>query len=263
VVRVASLHVYPIKSLGGASVAASTVDGRGLRHDRRWMLVDETGTFLSQRTIAPMALFRVGLFPDRLDVTGPTGDVLSIPHVTAAERIPVRVWNSEVEAARVSDAADAWFTAQMERPARLVYMPDDVVRPTHPDYTLPGDRVGFADAFPVLVAGEASLDDLNSRLETPIPMNRFRPNIVVTGSEPYAEDEWPAFVLGGVRYRRAKRCGRCRVTTTNQDTAEVGVEPLRTLATYRRDGNSVQFGTYFVPESEGAVAVGESLVVPS
>lgn len=260
-IRVASLHLYPIKSLGGLALASSEVEPRGLRLDRRWMLVDEEGVFLSQRTIERMALFRVQVSDSGLTVTGPSGERFEVPHDPVQERLTVRVWQSEVEAVRVSDEADAWFTAEMGQSARLVYMPDETIRTTHPDFSQPGDHVGFADALPVLVAGEASLADLNARLEVPIPMNRFRANIIVSGSEPYAEDTWTGFTLGGVRFRHAKSCGRCRVTTTDQETAVVGKEPLKTLATYRRRENSVIFGTYYIPETWGRIAVGDELIL--
>ncbi|MGV3617756.1 MAG: MOSC domain-containing protein [Fimbriimonas sp.] len=266
--RVASLHVYPIKSLGGDALESSAVEPRGLRHDRRWMLVDEEGVFRSQRTIEQMALFRVHLQSDSLRVVGPRGSQFGVPFGAKRETLTVKVWGSEVEAVRVSEEADAWFTEQLERPCRLVYMPDETIRPTHPQFTLPGDHVGFADAMPVLVASQASLDDLNERLkilndplDMPLPMNRFRPNIVVEGTAPYAEDTWKGFTLGGIRFRHAKQCGRCRVTTTNQETGEVGQEPLRTLATYRRGESAVLFGTYYVPEAFGTVAVGDELMV--
>lgn len=260
--KIASLHVYPVKSLGGISLDTSRVEARGLLGDRRWMLVDENDQFLTQRTFAEMALLKV----QSMDETGLTlrdaaGETIQVPSRPEGERRTVRVWKSEVDAIRVSDAADAWFTERLGQTARLVYMPDDSFRPTHPDFTRPGDQVSFADAFPVLVISQTSLDDLNARLETPIPMNRFRGNLIVEGSEPYAEDAWTGFTVGGVRYRYVKHCGRCRVTTTDQETAEVGIEPLRTLATYRREGNNVIFGTYFVPESEGQIRVGDALEI--
>lgn len=260
-VRVSSLHVYPIKSLGGHPRDVSGVEPRGLRHDRRWMLVDEEGVFLSQRTIERMALFRVTSGEFGLRVIGPSGARFEVPFANEGERLTVRVWQSEVEAVRVSDAADAWFSAEMGQPARLVYMPDEAVREPNPQFSREGDRIGFSDAMPVLVAGESSLEDLNSRLESPIPMNRFRANIIVSGSEAYAEDGWrEGFTLGGVRFRHAKHCGRCRVTTTDQETAVVGQEPLRALAKYRREGNNVIFGTYYIPEAAGVVSVGDELV---
>jgi len=260
---VASLHVYPIKSLGGVTLGQSAVTRRGLRHDRRWMLVDEDGVFLSQRSISRMALFRQVITPAGLRVQGPSGATLEIPIDAERERVEVQVWKSEVEAVRVSDEADAWFSSEMGRPARLVYMPEDSVRPTHPDFTQPGDLVGFADAFPVLVISQASLDDLNRRLEEPIPMNRFRPNVVLDGCAPYEEDHWSGFTLNGIHFRHAKTCGRCQVTATSQETGSVGKEPLRTLATYRKEGSVVYFGCYYVPETEGEACVGDELEIAS
>jgi len=257
--EVSGLHVYPIKSLGGIALDRSVVERKGLRNDRRWMLVDDEGVFLSQRTFAEMALLKVFHEDGALGVRDREGAPIKIPSVPEGNEVIVTVWKSEVAARHVSATVDEWFSDRLGRAARLVWMPDDFIRPTHPDYTQPGDHVGFADAFPVLVAGEASLVDLNSRLDAPIPMNRFRPNVVLKGTDPYEEDGWTTFTLGGVRYRRAKKCGRCRVTTTDQDTAEVGVEPLRTLATYRREDNVVFFGCYFVPETDGEIEVGDRL----
>jgi uncharacterized protein YcbX len=222
------------------------------------MVVDEDGGFLSQRSKPEMCLFHPSIAGGALRIR--SGDCeIELPLQPEGERVQVQVWRDVCEAVRVSDEADAWLTKHLGIPARLVYMPEDVVRQTNLDFTLPGDKVGFADAFPLLVASHASLEDLNRRLAEPIPMNRFRPNLVLSGTDPFEEDSWPAFELGGIRFRAAKKCGRCQVTTTNQDTAEVGQEPLRTLATFRRDGNTVLFGAYFVPESGGVVRVGDDL----
>lgn len=260
-VAVSELNVYPVKGLRGFSPTVWPVEPRGLRHDRRWMLVDEEGRFLSQRNTPRMCLYRTAMSDERLQVASPSGETFEVPKVAAGERLPVTVWDWNGEAVRVSDEADAWFTRELGKPARLVHMPEDVARQTRLEFSLPGDRVGFADAFPTLVASQASLEDLNSRLDEPLPMNRFRPNIVVSGCGAWAEDEWLAFALGDTRFRAAKHCGRCQVTATNQDTAEVGQEPLRTLATFRRKGDSgvVYFGAYFVPEGQGALKVGDLL----
>lgn len=255
---VAALYVYPLKGAAGISLDASVVEPWGLRGDRRWMLVDETGGFISQRNF-PL-LCRIAVEQGDKEITFGFGeDSLTLPIATNGPRTTVRVWQDDVQAQAVSAEADAWFSERLGRPCRLVHIPPDAFRQTHLEYTRPGDRVGFADAFPVLVASEASLADLNARLEHPLPMNRFRPNLVIGGCLPYEEDEWPAFTLGGVRFRAAKKCGRCSVTTTDQETGEVGVEPLRTLATYRREGKTVAFGAYFVPENEGILRVGEPL----
>jgi uncharacterized protein YcbX len=138
-------------------------------------------------------------------------------------------------------------------------MPDDSHRQVRLDFAQPGDIVSFADAFPILMASEESLADLNSRLAEPLPMNRFRANIIIQGVEAFGEDLWPTVSIGDLRLRAAKKCGRCSVTATNQDTGVVGTEPLRTLATYRQDGNAVMFGAYFIPEATGRIAVGDSL----
>ncbi|AIE84136.1 MOSC domain-containing protein [Fimbriimonas ginsengisoli] len=257
---VASLHLYPVKGMGGISLDASPVEARGLRHDRRWMLVDGNGRFLSQRAIPAMCLFRPEMREDSMRIAGPDGSTVDVPLGSEGERLTVQVWASYCDAIRVPPFVDEWFSERMEMPVRMVYMPDDSIRPTHPDFTRPGDKVGFADAMPVLVASRASLDSLNARLAEPLPMNRFRPNIVVEGVSAHEEDAWPGFELSGVRFRAAKKCGRCQVTTTNQETAEVGIEPLRTLANYRLEGNAVYFGAYFVPEGEGVVSVGDALV---
>lgn len=255
---VASLHVYPIKGLRGIDLTESAFDARGLTFDRRWMLVDESGVFLSQRSIPRMCLFRTSLAVDGIRVST-DGDDLLVPLEPKGERLTVRIWRDDCEAARVSDQADDWFSSKLGLSARLVFMPDETRRQTNLDFTQPGDQVGFADAFPILFASEASLADLNGRLPEAIPMNRFRPNIVLTGTSPFEEDTWPRFELSDVPFRFAKLCGRCQVTTTNQDTAEVGKEPLRTLATYRREGNTVLFGAYHIPEGGGTVRIGDEV----
>lgn len=255
-VRISGLVVYPVKGLRGIELAEAAVEPQGLAGDRRWMLIDEDNIFLSQRTTPRMCLYRTRLDDGRLTVHAPDGDSLAIGE-PEGDRIRVEVWEDECDALLVSPSADEWFSRQLGIPCRMVYMPDDAIRPANQKYAKPGDRVGFADGFPVLVASEASLEDLNSRLQSPIPMNRFRANILFTGCDAFAEDAWPSFEVGGVSFRAAKHCVRCQVTTTNQDTAEIGKEPLTTLASYRREGNGVIFGSYFVPEGRGRLWVGQ------
>jgi len=257
-ILISGLTVYPVKGLRGIERRETMVEPRGLAGDRRWMLIDEDNTFLSQRTTPRMCLYKANLSEDRLHVEAPNGESLEVGEPKGA-RVRVRVWQDECDALLVSSQADAWFSRQLGIPCRLVYMPDDSIRPTNPNYTRAGDHVGFADGFPILVASQASLEDLNSRLANPLPMNRFRPNLLVSGCEAFAEDEWPSFEVGGTRFRAAKHCVRCGVTTTDQDTAEIGQEPLRTLATYRREGNGVIFGSFFVPESFGQLTLGMEL----
>jgi uncharacterized protein len=253
------IYVYPIKSLRGVALEGAALERRGLLHDRRWMLVDEAGEFLTQRRIAKMALFDVGILSHGLRVEVAGMPPIEVPFEPAGPAQSVRVWSSRVRAERVSPEADAWFSEAMGSPCRLVKMAPGARRRVPSREARPGDVVSFADANPVLVAGQASLDDLNSRLARPIPMLRFRPNLVVAGAAPYEEDDWPEIEVGPTRLRRTHRCGRCIVTTIDIDTAEAGDEPLRTLATYRRFGKSVCFGTYFVPEILGEIALGDEV----
>ena len=219
---ISRLFTYPVKSLGGVVLQQSEVEFRGLRHDRRWMLVDAEGVFMTQRTDTRLALFRTAIESDGLRLQNHTEESILAPYSPTGDRQSVRVWRDIVDAIQVSPEVDMWFSDSLGQQCSLVFMPDDSVRQTSLEFTREGDRVGFADAFPILVIGEASLEDLNNRLELELPMNRFRGNIIVRGWEPYAEDGCQRLSIGGLVLRAAKRCGRCSVTATNQDTGEVG-----------------------------------------
>ena len=251
------LHIYPVKSLGGISLSESAVERRGLLHDRRWILADGEGMFMTQRSSPRLALFRTAIDADGLRIISPSGQVLSVPLAAAGPGRSVRVWKDEIEGLLVSEEVDAWLTRELGTNCSLLYMDDDTIRPTNPEFTQPGDIVGFADAYPILVISEASLAALNARLDEPLPMNRFRPNIVLAGCLPHAEDECSRLRMGDLTLRAAKQCARCAVTTTDQATAEVGVEPLRTLAKYRLRDQKIYFGAYFVPEQAGVLTVGQ------
>ncbi len=261
-VVVSSLFVYPIKSFGGVPLDRSNVGKRGLDFDRRWMLVDADGQFMTQRTDTRLALFRITIEEDGLRVRTPSGHETLVPFDPSGDPVSVRVWKDTCEAIQVSTEVDAWFSKGLHQKCSLVYMPETTLRPTHPNFTEPGDVVGFADAFPVLVVSEASLENLNGKLQVPLPINRFRPNIVVKGWEPHQEDTFSRLQVGDLPLRFAKNCGRCSVTTTDQDTGVVGTEPLRTLASYRLNGQAVEFGAYYVPEATAQIAVGDVVLVP-
>lgn len=258
---VSALNVYPIKSLGGISVDSSELESKGLADDRRWMLVDWEGQFLTQRSDARLALFRLAYVDGGIRVVSPSGSDVFVPREAVGPRIAVTVWKSTLDAIEVSPEVSAWFSGELDQPCRLVAFASDQTRPTHRDYSAPGDEVSFADGFPVTIVSAKSLDDLNSRLDAPIPMNRFRPNIVIGGAAPFAEHEWPNVEIGSTRLKAAKTCGRCLVTTTDQETGERGVEPLRTLATYRQEGSAVIFSHNFIPTRLGKIAVGDELIV--
>jgi uncharacterized protein len=258
------IYIYPIKSLGGIRLESAEVEERGLQYDRRWMLIDDAGMFMTQRKLPEMALFRVKLLEQGLQVNHLFKDSypLFVPFENrSVNSTLVTVWDDICFAYIVSREANRWFSEMLGMSCRLVYMPDTSIRLIDPNFATHGEKTSFSDGFPFLLAGQASLDDLNRRLSQPIPMERFRPNFVVSGAEPYAEDSWKTIRIGSAMFYAPKPCGRCIVTTTNQDTAVRGEEPLRTLNTYRKKGNDVLFGQNLVGLSTGTVRVGDPVRV--
>lgn len=264
-ISLARIYVYPIKSAAGVALDRAALDGLGLRHDRRWMLVDDAGEFLSQRRLPRMALISVSFSGASLLVEAPSMSALTLPLEPGPDdprqRTPVRVFDDLVPAASAGEEPDRWFSGFLGVGCRLVYMPDDVVRPVDPDYARDGDRVGFADGFPLLMFSEASLADLNSRLPEPVPENRFRPNLVVSGCGAFAEDGWRWVRVGEVGFRVAKPCARCTITTVDQRIGVRGKEPLRTLASYRKVGDKVMFGQNLAHDGPGELRVGDAVEV--
>ncbi|MDB5126438.1 MOSC N-terminal beta barrel domain-containing protein [Mucilaginibacter sp.] len=263
--RVSQLFIYPIKSFGGIALSTARLTDRGLQHDRRWMLIDENNRFLSQREHAQMALFKIELETDSLKVIYTTdGSQINIPFIPLKQDLlDVTIWDDTCTGQLVSDVVDAWFTVKLGIPARLVYMPDETHRATDPRYTTQGTIASFADAYPALLIGQASLDDLNKRLAEPLPMNRFRPNIVFEGGEPYSEDLMDHIAINGIDMYGVKLCARCIMTTIDQQTAVKNKEPLKTLARYRRKGNKILFGQNLAFNSTGVLNIGDEINVLS
>lgn len=253
-----SLTVFPIKSAGGIAVRQWPVDDFGLRYDRRWMVVDRAGQALTQREHPRLALVRPEIVGERLRVAAPGLGVLEL-ELDPAPAVPTtaEVWGDTCASWWMGETAAAWFTRLLGATCSLVYMPAETRRPADPDYAPPGVRVSYADAFPFLLISEESLADLNRRLPDPLPMNRFRPNLVVAGGGAYLEDALQRFWIGGIEFQAVKPCARCVLTTTDQDTADRGPEPLRTLATYRRVGGQVLFGRNLLHLGTGTLRVGD------
>ncbi len=254
------INIYPIKSCKGIALQSAMLEDRGLRFDRRWMIVNDHNRLMTQRDMPQLSLVAVELRSDHLLVTAPRMDQLHVPMVmTNAEVRSVVVWDDTVSALDGGNDAAKWFSRYLGATARLVYMPDTADRvASRGGFT---SQVSFADAYPLLLISEASLDDLNRRLDDPLPMNRFRPNLVVRGCEPFAEDSWDNFMIGDVLMHGVKQCGRCATTTVNQSTGEKGKEPLKTLATYReRDGN-VMFGVNLIHAEKGELRVGNNVTI--
>ena len=260
--EVVALHVYPVKSMGGVSVPSFRMTDRGPEHDRRFMLVDETGRFLSQREHPSMALFKTSIAGAQLEVrhaSDPDRRVMLALRPESGEERRVQVWDDECVAWRVSEQADGWFSGILGRECMLVYMPDHSLRPVDPDYALDSEVTSFSDGYPVLIIGESSLADLNGRLSVPVGMDRFRPNIVFRGGEPFSEDGFRRIRIGGLEFFGVKPCARCVVTTIDQSTAVAGKEPLATLSTYRSRGNKVNFGMNLLHRGQGVVRVGDTI----
>ena len=260
--EVTDLTVYPVKSCAGIRLDRAEVTPTGFAHDRQLMVVDAEGEFVSQRSEPRLALVRVTMLDGgALRLEAPGVQALEVDLTADAGRREVVVWGDRVMAASVGPSGDRWLSAFLDRPCALVRMPADTVRAVDPDEAGPGFRVGFADGYPFLLLSEASLDELNRRLERPLTMDRFRPNLVVDGCPPHAEDGWRRVRIGEVVLRVVKPCSRCTVTTVDQATGERGVEPLATLATYRRSGRHVMFGQNLVPETTGVITVGDPVEV--
>jgi uncharacterized protein YcbX len=261
--QVSALYIYPIKSLGGIALDSAYLSDRGLLHDRRWMLIDENNRFLSQRENIQMALLKTLLETDGLRVSyTPDGTSINIPFIPQTEELlEVTIWDDTCTAQLVSAEIDAWFTSKLGMPVRLVYMPDSSKRPTDPRYTSDGMVTSFSDGYPMLIIGQASLDDLNSRMPAALPMDRFRPNIVFTGGEPYGEDTMKHIRANGIDMYGVKLCARCVMTTVDQNNATKGKEPLKTLAKYRLKNNKIYFGQNLVHSGTGLLNVGDELTI--
>lgn len=256
-ITISELFIYPIKSLGGIAVETAELTDRGFALDRRWMLVDRQQQFMTQRQLPAMALFRTSLTASGILVSHQNSELLVPFQHEGGETIEVTVWDSRCQALPLSAAADRWFSEQLNKECRLVYMPDSTQRLVNPKYAQQGEITSFSDAYPTLLIGQASLDDLNSRMPQPLPMNRFRPNIVCAGSYPYEEDELASFRIRAIEFRGVKLCDRCVLTTINQDTGNSSKEPLKTLATYRQYNRSVYFGQNLLHNGRGTLEIGD------
>jgi len=254
--KVSGLSIHPVKSLGAISLDSVQIDQFGLRNDRRWMVVDEAGVMRTQRQLPRMTLVQIELIGDALRLSAPGCESLNIAVNQDSERSLVKVWEDQCNAIDCGDTAALWLSQFLGESSRLVYFPDSELRQVDPDYARAGERTAFSDGFPMLLISQPSLDELNSRLDSPVTMRRFRPNLVIDGCEPYAEDGWQKIRIGGITLRIVKPCSRCVIPTIDLETGEKGAEPIKTLASYRMRENKIFFGQNVIAEGEGKIEVG-------
>ena len=268
-IAVSGLNYYPVKSCRGIALTSAVIGEMGIRYDRQWMVVDEKGVFVAQRGdgttgatgVKIMCQIEPSIIPDQLKIVAPDMRPLLLPlsGISGAEKA-VRVWDSISTGIDQGDEAAGWFTEYLSREVpgryRLVRMVDKGTRTTERG----NDKVAFADAYPFLLTSEATLEHLNSLMPQALPMNRFRANIVVSGCDVLAEDTFGGFSINGIGFNGIKRCGRCPITTIDQQTAIAGKEPLKTLATFNKEGNNVYFGMYLTHNGTGTVSIGDELV---
>jgi len=258
------LHIYPIKSLGGISLQQSEITETGLKYDRKWMLIDDEGTFVTQRKHFELAMLQVKIDAETLSVSHKKDPAISISfslEENTGITIPVRIWDDESTGLEVSKEVNRWFSDFMQMPVRLVQMPAEARRLVDPRYAEENEIVSFADGYPCLLISQASLNGLNDKLKDPVRMDRFRPNFVFTGGEAHIEDTFGSFYLGDVLFSAVKPCARCVLTTIDQQTGEKGHEPLKTLAGYRTINKKVMFGQNLIHQGNGTIRIGDQIRV--
>jgi len=260
-IAVSSLSIYPVKSCREIIQPTSFVEDFGLQNDRRWMVVDKQGVMFTQRKISKMCLIQPELTNTGLILNAATSNSLAVDIPDQNNVRAVRVWDDTCQAFDAGDEAANWLSQVLEKQCRLVYFPDNEFRQVDLAYADKGDKTAFSDGFPLLLISQASLDDLNQRISSPITMNRFRPNIVVEGCEPFAEDGWKKIRIGEITFRIVKPCSRCVIPSINIDTAEREEEPAKTLSTYRKRDKKIFFGQNVIAEATGPIKVGMSVEI--
>jgi uncharacterized protein len=262
--HISELYIYPIKSLGGYAVQQAIIEPTGFKHDRRWMLVNANNICITQRDTPNMALLQTAETPTGIVVyhkQQPNNEI-AIPMLpSTAPTIQATVWDDTCAVQVYNAEINQWFSKQLNIDCKLVYMPNNTSRLVDNNYAANNEITAFTDGYPILILGQASLDFLNQKLKVPLPANRFRPNIVFTGGHPHAEDEMAEFTINNISFLGVKPSARCNVTTINQQTAKLGKEPLKTLATYRFKNNKIYFGQNVLHQQLGSIQVGNHIQI--
>jgi uncharacterized protein YcbX len=257
------IRIYPIKACGGIEVAQAQMEERGLQHDRRWMVMGDGGTYFDQLHHPRLASVVPQIHEDGLLLHAPGMSPLRVAfHLAQTAPVSVRISRSVCQVIPVGHEADDWFQDFLHVSCRLVFMPETERRPVNPEYALHHDIVSFASGYPYHLVSEASVAHLNQRLDMPVPVDRFRPNLVIAGAPAFAEDTWQTIRINQQVFQVVKPCDRCAITTVDQRTGAVtGKEPLRTLARFRTVKQKVLFGQYLLAEMRGTLRVGDRIQV--
>jgi uncharacterized protein len=257
-----SLHIYPVKSFKGLSLQTVEVGAKGPHLDRRLMVIDKDGRFLSQRQHHNMALITTELVGTKLILRAPKKEECEVEITAKGPKREVIIWKDTVLACDQGDMVAKWLSDVLQTDVRLVFMPDETIRQVNQQYApRVTDQAGFTDGYPFLIISEASLEELNSRLEKPIPMDRFRPSLVISGCSPFEEDTWEKIRIGNIIFDCVKPCSRCIVTTIDQATWEKWLEPLQTLATYRKQEGGIMFGQNAIHQGPGKLSVSDEVEI--
>ena len=262
-IEVSGLFIYPVKSLAGISIESSELDSMGMKCDRRWMVVSPDGKFLTQRTLPQMALIKTAIIDGVLTLKMSGMDDYKVPKTSTSSGImEVTIWRDTLQVQCVGDSCDVWLSKAIGVDCKMVYIADDVQRQCNLEYAKEGDRTGFADGYPMLLVSEASLEDLNQRLDIPVDMRRFRPNIVIKGCDAFAEDKFNSFTIADIDMRGVKLCDRCPMPMNDPDTGvRSGQEPIATLMKYRKWDNKVYFGMNVIHQQQGTLKIGDKLIM--
>ena len=256
------IFIYPVKSLAGIKVSNWQVNEKGLLHDRKWMLIDSNNQFLSQRRVPKMVLIKTQLTENELILsTAVSGSILLPLYPVDGQSCITTIWHDQCSAKTTSNEADQWLSDFLGIECKLVYQADEVVRSVDPDYAMATDKINFSDGFPFLIVSEASLNTLNQAMDVQLPIQRFRPNLVISHCESYAEDSWREITINNIGFRLPKPCSRCSVPTIDTETAKTNKEPLTTLNRLRKWNKHVYFGQNALHNNTGDLSVGNEVEI--
>jgi uncharacterized protein YcbX len=261
--RLKAIYVYPIKSCAPQAPHTAEVERRGLKHDRRWMLIDEHGKFISGREVGALVKVTASAGQHGLHISAPGMETLTVRIPRSENRRRATLWGETLSVVDAGDGAAGWFSQFAGRSLRLVHADSVMQRPVEPEYSHQGDAVAFPDGFPLLLLSQAAVDELSTRVGREMEAGRFRPNLLISGVAAHAEDGWKRVRVGSVLFDVVKPCVRCVFTTVDPLNGERSAdgEPLRTLKSYRHNGKGITFGQNLIPRSKGSVHVGDALEV--